>query len=87
MQNDSFIHDFVFPDFGTYDFVIVGSGPGGAVLANRLSEDKSWKVLLIEAGNYGDTITEIPYMYFQIDYTPYNWGFRSIPQTTSCLGE
>ncbi|KAJ8116861.1 hypothetical protein OPT61_g1809 [Boeremia exigua] len=57
---------FIGPAFSTptqqYDYVIVGGGITGLIVANRLSEDKSKSVLVIEAGDNVDTdATKIPY--------------------------
>jgi len=50
------------PD-GTFDVIIIGGGPGGAVCANRISEDPNTTVLLIEAGKNlnSDTIVNQPF--------------------------
>src|SRR5689334_1187756 len=52
--------------FGTWDYVIVGSGPAGCVLANRLTADGRTRVLLLEAGgkdNYVWIHIPVGYLY------------------------
>ena len=43
-----------------YDYIIIGAGSSGAVLASRLSENPNNNVLLIEAGDSFEKIQEIP---------------------------
>jgi choline dehydrogenase len=64
-----------------YDYIIVGAGSAGCVLAQRLSEDANCKVLLIEAGGT-DTLplSRIPGAYPQLQDTHYDWGYRTVPQ-------
>lgn len=46
----------------SYDFVVVGGGTSGAVVASRLSENPAVKVLLLEAGGSGNEMSDIPWL-------------------------
>ena len=64
-----------------YDYVIVGAGSAGCVLANRLSEDPDVQVLLLEAGP-PDTLENIhvPLGYLQLGATEVDWDYHSAPE-------
>ena len=66
----------------TYDYVIVGAGTAGCLLANRLSEDGRARVLLIEAGGQDDWIwTKIPIGYLYSFGNPrVDWCFSTAPE-------
>ena len=64
-----------------YDYVIVGAGSAGCVLANRLSEDPRVQVLLLEAGP-PDTDARIhrPLGYLELPRGALDWGYESAPE-------
>jgi hypothetical protein len=70
-----------------YDFVIVGSGPGGCVLANRLTENRNWNVLLIEAGKVETFVQNIPLLSGNQQLTQYDWQYKAEHQEGSCMGD
>jgi choline dehydrogenase len=65
----------------SYDYVIVGAGSAGCVLANRLTEDRDVSVLLLEAGppDVNDNI-HVPLGYLQLARTEVDWDFSSAPE-------
>jgi choline dehydrogenase len=64
-----------------YDYIIVGAGSAGCVLANRLSENSSTRVLLLEAGP-PDKAREIhiPAAYAKLFKTDLDWNYMTVPQ-------
>lgn len=65
----------------TYDFIIVGTGSAGSVLANRLSENPGVSVLALEAG--GAEVppnVENPSLWYTLLGSAIDWGYTSVPQ-------
>ncbi|NJC73426.1 alanine-phosphoribitol ligase [Planosporangium thailandense] len=64
-----------------FDYVIVGGGTAGCVLAGRLSEDPTVRVLMIEAGRSDrHPFIHVPAGFAKLTVGPYQWGFTSAPQ-------
>ncbi|XP_055698382.1 glucose dehydrogenase [FAD, quinone]-like isoform X3 [Phlebotomus papatasi] len=63
--------------FEEYDFIVVGAGSAGSVVASRLSENPNWKVLLLEAGGDPPIESEIPNLFFSMQHSAYDWDFRA----------
>ena len=65
-----------------YDYIIVGAGSAGCVLANRLTEDGRTRVLLLEAGPKDTSMwINIPVGFTKLLNSPkYNWNFQTEPE-------
>ncbi|ODM94362.1 Glucose dehydrogenase [FAD, quinone] [Orchesella cincta] len=67
----------------TFDFIVVGSGSAGAVVANRLSQH--YNVLLLEAGGEPNPWFSVPAMSFlMLNYPSHDWMYKTVPQKHSC---
>ena len=74
---------FIFPsgveNQAEYDFIVVGAGSAGSVVAGRLAEH-GHQVLLIEAGGPANWLMTIPYICASFQKTPYDWQYTTVPQ-------
>ena len=74
-------------EFTKFDFIVVGSGSSGSVIANRLTEVPEWEVLLIDVGHDPPIESDVP------GWVPYVWEppniFQYYAEKTSqyCLGQ
>ncbi|KAG8175260.1 hypothetical protein JTE90_020793 [Oedothorax gibbosus] len=69
-----------------YDYVIVGAGSAGSVVASRLSEVPCVSVLLLEAGKSPPLLTEVPGIRNNFWFTDIDWAYKTVPQKHSGFG-
>ncbi|XP_068623824.1 uncharacterized protein [Battus philenor] len=68
-----------------YDFIIVGAGSAGSVLASRLSENPDWNILLLEAGQDENVLSEVPALFPALQTSSIDWQFVTEPSDEYCL--
>lgn len=71
--------------YDEYDYIIVGGGSAGAVLANRLSEEERFSVLLLEAGGNENILSDVPAIAGALQLTDLNWRYKTEPQENACF--
>lgn len=69
-----------------YDFIIVGGGSAGSLVAARLAKDKKSEVLLIEAGGLPSKLHDIPVTAPMLQRSDCDWQYVTVPQKNACLG-
>ena len=69
-------------DLGTYDYVVVGAGSAGCIIANRLGEDRNLRILVLEAGGNDNSIfVKMPSAFsIPMNTKRFNWGMKTEPE-------
>ncbi|XP_016843208.1 glucose dehydrogenase [FAD, quinone] [Nasonia vitripennis] len=78
----------VVPHEEWFDFIVVGAGVAGPVIAKRLSDYRWWRVLLVEAGPEEPSLTALPGLAFNAINSSLDWRYLTEPtepHPTACL--
>ncbi|CAH1645648.1 unnamed protein product [Spodoptera littoralis] len=78
IQTRDWPEDAELQDFEEFDFIIVGAGTAGSILANRLTEIKDWKVLLVEAGGDPPIESDIPGLTNSLYDSKFDWKYTTV---------
>ncbi|XP_061382353.1 glucose dehydrogenase [FAD, quinone]-like [Danaus plexippus] len=68
-----------------YDFIVIGGGSAGSVVASRLSENPGWNILLLEAGPDENVLSDVPVMFPALQTSNVDWQFLTEPSDKYCL--
>ncbi|CAH1118432.1 unnamed protein product [Phaedon cochleariae] len=74
-------------DLDEFDFIVVGGGSAGSVVANQLSSNGKWTVLVLEAGGYPSATSDVPILYGELANTHEDWQYETEPSEGVFLGE
>ena len=69
-----------------YDYIVIGGGSAGAVVAGRLSELRDQQILLMEAGGTENLLSDIPLAAGNLQMSPIDWSYQTEPQKHACFG-
>ncbi|XP_043485307.1 glucose dehydrogenase [FAD, quinone]-like [Leptopilina heterotoma] len=71
----------------SYDFIVIGGGSAGAVVASRLSEEECFSVLLLEAGLDEPAWSQVPSFFFNYLHTDMDWQYTTESEENACLNK
>uniref|UniRef100_A0A1B6MBY6 Glucose-methanol-choline oxidoreductase N-terminal domain-containing protein n=1 Tax=Graphocephala atropunctata TaxID=36148 RepID=A0A1B6MBY6_9HEMI len=69
-----------------FDFIVVGAGSAGSVVANRLREVDGWRILLVEAGGDPTKTSEVPGLVGALQKTDIDWQYQTGQEENLFLG-
>ncbi|XP_039754286.1 glucose dehydrogenase [FAD, quinone]-like isoform X1 [Pararge aegeria] len=68
-----------------YDFIIVGSGTAGSLIADRLLKETNYTFIVLEAGGKGHPFHDIPAFGPLLHRSVFDWHYETVPQENACF--